>query len=256
MKGPAVSHTEAGRITLNPERLEVWLDAYGCTDLTYRKVLAEMGRSTGKGWWSNFDSKVPDLSLDLAELEDRATRLDNYETLYIPGLLQLPQYTEAIYDGGSGKWDTATQIEFRIARQQILTDGQQREFHFVIHEAALRMLFPGVEVMRAQLEHLLDMGEHPNVTIQILPFAAPSKPSHSGTFLLCDPGCVDLATIVLDVPGRAEHSGTPENIVAYRRKFQQLSEIALPAVDATAARGRNSQSSWGLLQHLLYPLQL
>ncbi|MFD7588696.1 helix-turn-helix domain-containing protein [Kitasatospora sp. NPDC059811] len=258
MKGPAVSHTEAGRITLNPERLEIWLDAYGCNDPAYRKILAEMGRSTGKGWWSSFEGKVPDLSLDLAELEERATRLDNYETLYIPGLLQLPEYAEAIYKDAyrNGRWDLATAVQFRMDRQRIIDSEIQRQFRFVIHEAALRMLFPGVEVMRDQLVHLLDMAEHPNVAIQILPFAATRKPPHSSSFLLCDPGCTDLSTIVLEAPGRAEHTGTPENIAAYGWKFQQLSEIALPAIDATASRDRSSRDSWGLLQHLLYPLQV
>ncbi|MFD4532503.1 helix-turn-helix domain-containing protein [Kitasatospora sp. NPDC058397] len=255
MKGPAVSHTEAGRITLNPERLEIWLDAYGCNDPAYRKILAEMGRSTGKGWWSSFEGKVPDLSLDLAELEDRTTRFDNYETLYIPGLLQLPEYAEALYKDGyrNGPWDLAAAVQFRMDRRCVI--DSQREFRFVIHEAALRMLFPGPDVMRAQLVHLLDVAERPNVTIQILPFAAPRKPSQSGPFLLCDPGCVDLSTIVLDVPGGAEHSGDPESIAGYLWKFQQLSEIALPAIDATAARGHSSRNSWGLLQYLLYPLQ-
>ncbi|MEV7020536.1 helix-turn-helix transcriptional regulator [Kitasatospora sp. NPDC093558] len=256
MKVPAVSHTEAGRITLNPERLEVWLDAYGCTDPTYRKVLAEMGRSTGKGWWSEYEGKVPGLSLDLAELEDRTVQLETYETLYIPGLLQLPAYAEAIYMDAyrNGRWDLATAVEFRMDRQQIL-DDDQRKFRFVIHEAALRMMFAGKETMRAQLTRLLDMAEHPNVDIQILPFAATTHPSHPSGFLMCNPGCAELSTIVLDGPGRAWHHGTPENIAAYQRKFRQLSEIALPAIDAATSCRQESQDSWGLLQYLLFPLR-
>ncbi|MFJ8471994.1 helix-turn-helix domain-containing protein [Kitasatospora sp. NPDC094011] len=253
MKGPAVSHTEAGRITLNPDRLETWLDAYGCTDSAYRRGLAEMGQSNGKGWWSEYEGRVPDLSLDLAELETRATRFDNFETLYIPGLLQSPAYAEAIYKDAyrNGRWDLATAIQFRMDRQQIL--DSDRQFRFVVHEAALRMQFPGLEAMRAQLAHILSVAERPNVTIQILPFTATKKPPSAGPFVVCNPGCTDLSTIVLDLPGRAEHDGTAESIAAYGWKFQQLSEIALPAVDATSLS--SSRNSWGLLQYLLYPLQ-
>ncbi|MFJ9607212.1 helix-turn-helix domain-containing protein [Kitasatospora sp. NPDC101176] len=258
MKGPAVSHTEAGRITLNPERLETWLDAYGCTDPAYRATLAEMGRSTGKGWWTQFEGQVPDLALDLAELEDRTVHLDSYDTLYIPGLLQLPAYTEAIYQDSyrNARWDVDTAVRFRMERQQILTGGKRRTFRFVIHEAALRMRFSGDAVLRAQLLHLVEMAQLPNVTIQVLPFTAPRHAPLSSSFLFCDPGCMDLATIVISGPKRAEHFGDPSDIAAYHEKFQQLRDLALPAVDGGASlRKLHSRDSWGIIQHLLYMLQ-
>ncbi|WP_063783228.1 helix-turn-helix transcriptional regulator [Streptomyces sp. XY431] len=257
MRGPAVSHTEAGRITLNAERLAIWLDAYGCTDPVYRSGLADMARSTGKGWWSAFEDRVPMLSLDLAEAEDRSIRITNYEMLYIPGVLQLPAYAEAIYEDsqGDGKWAIADAVAFRMERQRILEED--RELHFVIHEAALHMRFPGDEVMRAQLLHLLDVAERPNVTIQVLPFAAVKKPPSPGSFLCCDPGCLDLSTIVVDTPARAEHYGDPETIAAYWLKFEQLKDLALPAVDAAEPRrGTAMRDSWGLLHHLLYLIQV
>ncbi|MFD9593873.1 helix-turn-helix domain-containing protein [Kitasatospora sp. NPDC059973] len=258
MGGPAVSHTEAGRITLNAERLEVWLDAYGCTDVAYRSTLAEMGRSTGKGWWSEYEGKVPPLALDLAEVEERSVRLDSYDTLYIPGVLQLPAYTEAIYEDAyrDGKWEVPASVRFRMDRQRVLVDGKQRQFRFVIHEAALRMRFAGDSVMRAQLLHLLESAKLPNVEIQVLPFTAPKHGPLSASFLFCDPGCTDLSTIVLAGPKRAEHLGDPVDVVAYRQKFTQLRDIALPAVDtSTSLRELPSRDSWGLIQHLLYLLQ-
>ncbi|GAB7181368.1 helix-turn-helix transcriptional regulator [Kitasatospora sp. Ki12] len=258
MKGPAVSHTEAGRITLNPERLEIWLDAYGCTDSTYRRILAEIGRSTGKGWWSSFEGKVPDLSLDLAEVEDRAESFAVFDALHIPGTLQVPGYVEAIYKDAykDGRWDTATAVEFRLQRQRIVTDSRQRQFRFVIHEAALRMQFAGKAVMREQLHHLVDMAELPNVTIEILTFDAPGRAPFAGTFLICNPGCTALSTIILDGPKRAHHLGDPEDVVAYHQKFQEIRDLALPAVDITRPRREaHSRDSWGLLQHLLYELQ-
>ncbi|MEU6233554.1 helix-turn-helix transcriptional regulator [Kitasatospora sp. NPDC047058] len=258
MKGPAVSHTEAGRISLNAERLEIWLDAYGCVDVPYRVALAEMGRSTGKGWWTAFEGQVPALALDLAEVEERSVRLDSYDTLYVPGALQLPAYTEAIYEDAyrDGKWDVSASVRFRMERQRTLADGKRRQFRFVIHEAALRMRFAGDTVMRAQLLHLLEMAELPNVAIQVLPFNAPKHGPLSASFLFCDPGCTDLSTIVLAGPKRAEHLGDPADIAAYRQKFTQLSDIALPAIDTSKSlRELPSRDSWGLIQHLLYLLQ-
>ncbi|MFJ2776461.1 helix-turn-helix domain-containing protein [Kitasatospora sp. NPDC087315] len=258
MKSPAVSHTEAGRITLNPERLEIWLDAYGCTNPAYRATLAEMGRSTGKGWWTEFEGRVPPLALELAEIEDRSVRLDSYDSLYVPGVLQLPGYTEAIYEDADpeSRWEATAEVRFRMERQRILTDNKQRQFRFVIHEAALRMRFAGETVMRAQLLHLLETAELPNVTIQVLPFTAPKHAPLSASFLFCDPGCTDLSTIILSGPKRAEHLGDPADIAAYHQKFQQLSDRALPAIGASESlRKLACRDSWGLVQHLLYLLQ-
>ncbi|MFG3055589.1 DUF5753 domain-containing protein [Kitasatospora sp. NPDC048239] len=256
MGGPQLSHIEAARTGLDPARLATLLSTYGCTDETYVAILQELGASDGKGWWTEFKGKVPSLALDLAELENQATLVDNYETLYLPGLFQLPAYAEAIHGDAynNGKWGIADAVRFRVARQQIL--DERRMFRFIIHEAALRMRFPGDAVMRAQLMHLLDMAERPNITIQVFPFTAAKRPPHSGSFVLCNPGCTDLSTIVVDAPGRTEHYGDPESIAAYGQKFEELGHLALPAVDkGDALRGMPARDSWGILHHLLYLLQ-
>ncbi|MCX4685931.1 helix-turn-helix transcriptional regulator [Kitasatospora purpeofusca] len=259
MRSPAVSHTEAGRTGLNQERLAIWLDAYGCEDPVYQAKLADMGRRTGKGWWSEFADRVPLLALDLAEAEDSAALIDNYETFYLPGLLQLPAYAEAIYEGAhrDGKFDAEAEIDFRMNRQRILNDLPRRQFRFVIHETALRLRFPGDAVMRAQLTHLLEVAELPNVTIQVLPFAALKKPPHTGQFLLLDPGSEDLSTVVVDHPSRAEYLGDRYSIATYRRTFDQLSDLALPPVDTgrSPLALSSSRDSCGLIRHLLYLLQ-
>ncbi|MEV0537415.1 helix-turn-helix transcriptional regulator [Kitasatospora sp. NPDC050463] len=258
MGGPQLSHIEAARTGLDPSRLATLLAAYGCTDETYMAILHDLGASDGKGWWTEFKGKVPALALDLAEVEGRAVSLASYDSLYIPGVFQLPGYARAIYESSNrpGAWESEVQVQFRMERQRILTDGGQREFRFVIHEAALRMRFAGDGVMRAQLLHLVDLAELPNVTIQVVPFTAPNHAPLSASFLLCDPGCADLSTVILDAPRHAEHLGDQAEIVAYRRKLQQLSDVALPAVDTTGSlRDLSARSSLGLIQHLLYLLQ-
>jgi transcriptional regulator with XRE-family HTH domain len=256
--GPQLSHIEAARTGLDPERLASLLAAYGYTDNTYTRLLHELGASDGKGWWSEFKGRVPALALDLAEAEDRAQSFAVFDALYIPGTLQVPGYVEAIYKGAytDGRWDTATAVEFRLQRQRIVTDSKRRQFRFVIHEAALRMQFAGKSVMRDQLLHLIDMAELPNVTIEILPFDAPGRAPYAGAYLICDPGCTALSTVILDGPKRAVHLGDPEDLAAYHQKFQEVRDIALPAVDTTKPRHEtHSRDSWGLLQYLLYELQ-
>ncbi|MEU8923683.1 helix-turn-helix transcriptional regulator [Kitasatospora sp. NPDC048545] len=253
--GPQLSHIEAARTGLDRERLLALLKGYDCTDATYVALLCDLGASDGKGWWTEYKGKVPTLALDLAEVEQRSVQLHSYDSLYVPGVLQLPDYARAIYEGALGSpWELETQVRFRMDRQRILTEDKQ--LSFVIHEAALRMRFAGDATMRAQLLHLLDMAEMPNVSIQVLPFTAPKHAPLSASFLLCDPGCHELSTIVLSGPKRAEHLGEPAEVDAYIKKFQQLSELALPPVDRSdALRKLDTRDSWGLIHHLLYELQ-
>ncbi|MEV8324734.1 helix-turn-helix transcriptional regulator [Kitasatospora sp. NPDC056731] len=256
--GPQLSHIEAARTALDSERLATLLDGYGCTDETYAALLRALGASDGKGWWTEFKGKVPPLALDLAEAEDRSVRLHSYDSLYIPGVLQLPDYAKAIYEGGHARspWEPQTQVRFRSGRQRILADDKPRQFKFVIHEAALRMRFAGDTVMRSQLLHLIEVAELPNVSIQVLPFTAPRHAPLSASFLFCDPGCLELSTVILSGPKRSEHLGDPVDVDAYVQKFQQLSELSLPPVDCNGAlRKLDTRDSWGLIHHLLYELQ-
>ncbi|MBO1417815.1 helix-turn-helix transcriptional regulator [Streptomyces sp. FH025] len=257
MGAPQLSHIEASRTGLDPARLSNLLTRYGCTDETYMAELGDLGASDGKGWWSTFKDQVTPRALDLAETEARAASLDNYETFYIPGYLQLPEYTEAMFEDAYPERRQATDaaVRFRIERQRILTDERQRQFRFVIHEAALLMHFPGKAVMRAQLKHLLAISELPNITVQVLPFTVPKKPPRANSFLICAPSSAPLSTVILDGPTRAEYLVDQASIASYRDRFEQLSQIALPAITADRSMQDDSRDSWGLIQHLLYLLQ-
>ncbi|MER7848821.1 helix-turn-helix transcriptional regulator [Kitasatospora sp. NPDC096077] len=257
MGAPQLSHIEASRTGLDPARLTSLLTHYGCTDETYMAELHELGASDGKGWWTTFKGQITPRALDLAETEARAAALDNYETFYIPGYLQLPAYTEAMFEDAYQERSQATEaaVQFRAERQRILTDECQRQFRFVIHEAALLMHFPGKAVMRAQLKHLLAASELPNVTIQVLPFTVPKKPPRANSFLVCAPGSAALSTVILDGPTHAEYLVDQPSIASYRDRFEQLSEIALPAITGDRSMQDDSRDSWGLIQHLLYLLQ-
>ncbi|MFJ6622660.1 helix-turn-helix domain-containing protein [Kitasatospora sp. NPDC091335] len=257
MGAPQLSHIEASRTGLDPVRLTNLLDHYGCTDETYMTELHDLGASDGKGWWTAFKGQITPRALDLAETEAMAVALDNYETFYIPGYLQLPAYTEAMFEDAYPEPSQATQavVQFRNERQRILTDERSRRFRFVIHEAALLMQFPGKAVMRAQLKYLLAVSDLPNVTIQVLPFTVPKKPPRANSFLVCAPRSAALSTVILDGPTRAEYLVDQTSIASYLDRFEQLSEIALPAITSDRSMQDVSRDSWGLIQHLLYLLQ-
>ncbi|MFE6869669.1 helix-turn-helix domain-containing protein [Kitasatospora sp. NPDC057692] len=249
MGGPQLSHIEAGRTGLDPDRLTILLEAFGLTDETYVSALHQMGLSNGKGWWSAFKGVVNQPALDLAESESTATLLSNYETLLIPGLLQVPSYSEVILSSDQKK------VAFRQGRQRALEGTGAVPFHAVIHEAALRTRFGGRDAMRDQLDHLVEVSELPHVTIQVLPFRCTDYVSTGTPFMILHGPHRDLDTVLTEHPSGTSYLSEPADITAYHSKFERLTSLALPALDASRPlRSRVEPDSWGLVQHLRYTL--
>ncbi|WP_051966653.1 helix-turn-helix domain-containing protein [Kitasatospora mediocidica] len=255
MRGPQLNHIEAARTGLDEIRLRALAELYGCTDETYLDALVAMGASDGKGWWSAYKNKVPDFSLDLAELEGGGlSRHLNYETFFVPGLLQTEEYMRQLFVN-SDILLSPEQIEdasrFRLDRQVVLTGSNSTQFSFVIHEAALLMSFAGTEVMHRQLAYLLKIWELPHVEIQIFPFSVQATPPYTGPFMIADPGPQGLSTVMIDHPGMPGFADAPEAVKEYGKRFADLSRLALRSGNAQISTQPDSErDSWGIVQHV------
>ncbi|WP_198045594.1 helix-turn-helix domain-containing protein [Kitasatospora mediocidica] len=256
MGQPQLSHIEAGRTSLSPDRARDLLKHYGCTDETLIGALIDLGSQSGKGWWSAFRATMPQHALDLAELESSARSILSYETFYIPGLLQTPEYTRAIYEYRYGRvGDPAAAMAFRHERQRILSEEGGPECHFIIHEAALHMRFAGIEGMRGQLVRLLELAGQPNITIQVAPFAIEDASPYASLFFIAAPSAPQLATVGIDHPKRSEYLSTADEIGNYRATFDHLADISLrPVKMSTNPQGHAKRDSWGMVHHIMYQL--
>ncbi|WP_311765251.1 helix-turn-helix domain-containing protein [Streptomyces zingiberis] len=259
IKQPHLSNIEAGKTGLTEERLHLLADRAGVKDSPLVEALIGMGRSTGKGWWTDYRKVLGASHLDLAELEAGASGLHNYELLLVPGLLQTEAYARAVHESGyvpSEPRGRAHAVEFRINRQSVLTGGRGPEYHAIIHEAALRVLYGGEAVMRDQLLRLIEMSRLPNVTIQVFPLEAEGRVALSShAFLWARSAVPELDTVLTDQLGGSRFIDIQEMTAEYRDSFEQLRKLALPPIDADAVpEGRREKDSLGLVQHLLYPL--
>ncbi|MGV9313818.1 helix-turn-helix domain-containing protein [Streptomyces sp. NPDC003691] len=118
----------------------------------------------------------PSWFLPYLQHERKATRILNYSTLYVMGLLQTPEYARALYESAALRL-TPTEIEIklaeRIARRDILDreDPAPPVLWVVLQEACLRVVVGDRGVMARQISRLLDDAARPNVNIQLLPFS-------------------------------------------------------------------------------------
>jgi hypothetical protein len=105
----------------------------------------------------------------------------------VPGLLQTERYARAMIRSGRPDIDTEEaekRVRVRMNRQSLLTQDDPLDLWIVLDEAVLHRPVGGRVVMREQLDHLVQVAEWPNVTLQVLPFAAGAHAGMDGTFTI------------------------------------------------------------------------
>jgi transcriptional regulator with XRE-family HTH domain len=258
MGTPQLSHIEAGRTGIQTDRMRSLLAAYGCKDAPYTTALIELAQEDGKGWWTEYRKRgLASDYLDIAEVEARARAVDDYQALLIPGLIQTPDYMRALFlNAGNSQADADVFADFRLQRQSILTGEKPVRYHAVIHEAALRMAIGGSDVMRQQLQHLVDMSRRSNITIQAIPFGPIEAPSFTVAIHAMKSAHVALTTLQMESPTGMFYLGDRPSIDRYGDAFDKLASAALPPVSLTApSRGTSVQrDSLLLIQAAMYQI--
>ncbi|MFI6084154.1 helix-turn-helix domain-containing protein [Streptomyces sp. NPDC051217] len=106
-------------------------------------------------------------------LEAEATSLWHFAVSVLPGLLQTPGYArELLAAGGLKGEELDQQVEARMGRRELLEGDTAPPFRTILSEAVLRTPLRDVGQWRRQLEHLREVGEQGDVTVQVLPQCA------------------------------------------------------------------------------------
>lgn len=205
------------------------LDLYGVTDETVREAILDLARrSREKGWWAKYSDVFRG---SLPGFEADATQIRTYEALYIPGLLQTPDYAAAVFRAGQVLDEAAVKrrVEVRIVRQDVLKREKPPEFYALIDEAALRKMVGGAAVMAEQLRHLIEVAAAPHITIQILPDAIGAHAAMPGPFTILDFGSdLDPSVVYLETATDSLHLEKPEELQAYSLIFNRAVASSLP----------------------------
>nr|WSW67325.1 helix-turn-helix domain-containing protein [Streptomyces sp. NBC_00995] len=121
------------------------------------------------------EARYPRKVRDLAKLEADAVELGSYAGVVIDGLLQTEAYARALY-GERRPAYTEEQVDrlvaARMARQSVFERRPAPLLTFVQEEATLRRPTGGKNVLRGQLEHLLELSSLRHVEIQVMPTEA------------------------------------------------------------------------------------
>jgi transcriptional regulator with XRE-family HTH domain len=222
-----ISRLERGRSGAKQRDVADLLSLYGVTDETEREGLLTLARQANTpGWWQQYNDILPKWFELYVGLEKAASIIRAYEVQFVHGLLQTQDYARAVIliaNAHAPVEEIDRRVSLRMKRQQLLTQPDAPELWAVLDEASLRRPLGGRKVMRAQLEHLLQISDLPNVTLQVVPFDAGPHAAAGGPFTILrfpEPDLPDL--VYLEQLNSALYLDQPDAVIDYVAVMDQL----------------------------------
>jgi transcriptional regulator with XRE-family HTH domain len=190
------------------------------------------------GWfarfWSNsrkWEGQYPAWFKDWVEAELHARMIRWWEPLLIPGLLQTADYARELFRA----WQTIEDpdmvernVSLRMDRQQIFDRPNPLTLLAVIDETVLWRCIGNSEIMRTQLEYLIDMSTRPNISIHIVPASVGAHAGLLGAFILADFEGESGKVVYLETPDQGFISDAATLAAKILGSFERVRSEALP----------------------------
>jgi hypothetical protein len=195
------------------------------------------------GWWTNFSDDVLQdrLRLDthLAYEADAAV-LRAYTLPFVPALLQVDAYTDAVYRDMERRPENqiGELLEIRRGRKEALKQRKGLDplkLVAVTHECTLRQIVGSPEIMRDQLDELLVRSYDDNISLYVFPFSA--KPTFTmtcmwGYFEYQDPKDLEQDLVQIETPAGFWTIEDPTLVAGYRKAHDSLIDSSLNKDDS------------------------
>ncbi|HEX5404397.1 MAG TPA: helix-turn-helix transcriptional regulator [Pseudonocardiaceae bacterium] len=234
---------ETGQVGFKERDVTDLLTLYGITNAVERQQFLDLvTQSNQLGWWHPYSDLIPKWFEDFVGLEEAASRIQTYELMFVPGLLQTEEYTRAVAGHGElrpSRDEIQRRVDLRRSRQKILLGPHAPKLWAIIDEAVLHRPIGGERVLRDQLGHLLEMTTQPNISVQVVPFHKSGSAAESAFTLLrfAEPELPNVAYI--------EHVAG----ALYAEKFDEI-ELYSRVMDRLAVSAETPDGSRQLLSKL------
>jgi transcriptional regulator with XRE-family HTH domain len=240
LRGGTISKIENGQQGLTVRNIRGIGLATGLSKAKIDELLVLAANDENKeDWLVEFREDMPDWFELFPALEQDADQIWTYFSELVDGLLQTPDYAEAV--ARAGILDITEEqlrrgIELRTARQDLLDQEDPPELHVILNEAVIMRQVGGKATMRDQIQHLIIMAKRPNITIQIMPFSVGAHPGmKTGYVLLRFPeGYNDVDCVYLENSNGGVWQERPDHVVRYTEIFTRQRSLALSPKNSLA----------------------
>ncbi|WP_344023755.1 helix-turn-helix domain-containing protein [Streptomyces luteireticuli] len=160
---PYVSKVERGQQLASPQFAEQCDKAFG-TPGVYARMRQRAADAGNPVWF------IPYL-----RLERESVSICDYSNAFVMGMLQTPEYAEAVYRSARPKESAAgikRLVDERMRRRELFEAPDPPSLWVILHEAVLRSRVGSARIMQRQLRHLLAASEVPGISLQVFPFQA------------------------------------------------------------------------------------
>ncbi|MGW4792614.1 helix-turn-helix domain-containing protein [Nonomuraea sp. NPDC004297] len=237
-----ISKIESGKQTPSDADLEAWATTCGVPEQALELVASLRAlESHYIEYRRMFRAGMAARQTTFGEYEAEADTIRNFETCFVPGLLQTAEYARHRLAEGQAAHAAPDDLErataARMGRQQILYGGGRR-CHFVVTETVLTLRLCPVDVLVGQLEKLAVASTMRTIRFGVIPAQAPLPVAPIHGFHIFDDRRVVAETIAaaLTITQASE-------IGVYLTAFDKLAGVA---VYGRAARALIERAADGL----------
>jgi hypothetical protein len=225
-----ISRIETAHVAPTVRDVRDLLDLYKVTSQQREELLRLALEARKRGpWWHAFKG-VQEFRA-FFDLERIAVSICIYECLLVPGLLQTEAYASLVLTSflpDLTRQEIERLIELRLLRQSTIGRDDPPIVEVVVDESALHRLVGGRGVMHRQLRRLLAAAALPNISFQVLPFAAGEHGGMGGPFTMLQlPGASEPELVLLEHPSGELYLDRRELVAVYERLFRRLQAIAM-----------------------------
>lgn len=231
-----VSRMELGQQIAASAVVENWGRITNAPDIQWLLGAAEAAAAEMVSWRRTMSRGLAKHQEDSREAEAKATAILNFQTVSVPGLLQVPEYARRVFalERQASEADIAAAVAGRMNRQAVLYEGS-KDLVFIMAEAAVRWRVGPESLMRAQVQKIIDACEVERVTVGIIPLAAEADVWHDYGFnILEDGGGPGESVVHVETLTRALNIADPTEVAMYKDAFERLRKLAIIGAEAQA----------------------
>jgi transcriptional regulator with XRE-family HTH domain len=227
---------EHARVRPQTRTLRTLLDLYGVEGAHRDELIALLRDARQRGWLHAYQSVLPEQYTTYIGFEGEARGVWNYESLFVPGLLQTEDYARAVITGVlplATEDEVEHRVEARLQRQAVLAKKKPLRLWAIVDEAVLHRLVGGENVMAKQLQLLVAASRQPHVTVQVLPCAVGAHPGMLGSFVVMDfPDAADPDLVYIESMAGDLFLERDVEVRRYAGIFEHLRAAALSPADS------------------------
>jgi hypothetical protein len=188
-----------------------------------------------RGWWEGNSKSIGERQAMWANLEAGAKTIRQYQQSFVPGLLQLPEFTRSRLETSRWPLSPGSTVEGilkgRAGRQRLVRRKGGPAYELVLDEFAVRRRAAPAPVLRAQLEYMAEIAmDDSAIEVRVLPFDAEIE---SFNFPVCsfqvygyadpkDPIVVGVEAVTTDTV-----LTDPDQVARYTEMYDSVREAAL-----------------------------